>query len=385
MQNQTTGRIESNNFESALPSDDPTVAVFEESDSGPLRRIQHFLHAYPTMIPFIILVLSVVIFSFFAGSRFFAPLNLSLVLQQVTIIAVLGIAQTLIILTAGIDLSVGAIMVLSSIVMGRLAVESGVPVYFAFPIGLATGIACGWLNGLLVTQLRLPPFIVNLGTWSIFGALILFYSKSETIRQQDVQAVASFLQWTGYAINDGLRDSYAWFKGSWGSESWPEWKFRFGGARITYGSILMLLVAFVVWYILNRTAFGRHVYATGDDPDAARLAGINTDRTLLAVYTLAGLICAIAGWVLIGRIGAVSPLSGATANLDSITAVVIGGTSLFGGRGSIVGTLIGALIVGVFRNGLALAGLDALWQEFAVGVLIIVAVALDQWIRRVST
>ncbi len=385
MQNQTTGRIESNNFESALPSDDPTVAVFEESDSGPLRRIQHFLHAYPTMIPFIILVLSVVIFSFFAGSRFFAPLNLSLVLQQVTIIAVLGIAQTLIILTAGIDLSVGAIMVLSSIVMGRLAVESGVPVYFAFPIGLATGIACGWLNGLLVTKLRLPPFIVTLGTWSIFGALILFYSKSETIRQQDVQAVASFLQWTGYAINDGLRDSYAWFKGSWGSESWPEWKFRFGGARITYGSILMLLVAFVVWYILNRTAFGRHVYATGDDPDAARLAGINTDRTLLAVYTLAGLICAIAGWVLIGRIGAVSPLSGATANLDSITAVVIGGTSLFGGRGSIVGTLIGALIVGVFRNGLALAGLDALWQEFAVGVLIIVAVALDQWIRRVST
>jgi fructose transport system permease protein len=385
MQDQTTGQIESNRFESAVPASDPTVAVFEEEDSGPLKRVQHFLHAYPTTIPFIILVLSVVIFSFFAGSRFFAPLNLSLVLQQVTIIAVLGIAQTLIILTAGIDLSVGAIMVLSSIVMGRLAVESGVPVYLSFPIGLLTGIACGWLNGVLVTKLRLPPFIVTLGTWSIFGALVLFYSKSETIRQQDVQAVASFLQWTGYAINDGLRDSYAYFKGAWGSESWPEWTFRFSGARVTYGSILMLVMAFVVWYILNRTAFGRHVYATGDDPDAARLAGINTDRTLLAVYTVAGLICAIAGWVLIGRIGAVSPLSGATANLDSITAVVIGGTSLFGGRGSIVGTLIGALIVGVFRNGLALAGLDALWQEFAVGVLIIVAVALDQWIRRVST
>ena len=146
----------------------------------------------------------------------------------------------------------------------------------------------------------------------------------------------------------------------------------------------MILLAIVVWYILNRTAFGRHIHATGDDPDSARLAGINTDRVLIAVYTLAGLICAIGGWVLIGRIGAVSPLSGATANLDSITAVVIGGTSLFGGRGSIIGTLIGALIVGVFRNGLALAGLDALWQEFAVGVLIIVAVALDQWIRRVS-
>jgi len=385
MQNQTDGRIESNKFESALPVTDPTVAVFEESDGGPLRRLQHFLHAYPTMVPFFILVLSVVIFSFFAGSRFFAPLNLSLVLQQVTIIAVLGIAQTLIILTAGIDLSVGAIMVLSSIVMGRLAVESGVPVYLSFPIGLATGLACGWVNGVLVTKLRLPPFIVTLGTWSIFGALILFYSKSETIRQQDVEAVASFLQWTGYAINDGLRDVYGYVRGTMGSESWPEWTFRFSGARITYGSILMLGIAMVVWYMLNRTAFGRHIYATGDDPDAARLAGINTDRVLLAVYTIAGLICAIAGWVLIGRIGAVSPLSGATANLDSITAVVIGGTSLFGGRGSIIGTLIGALIVGVFRNGLALAGLDALWQEFAVGVLIIGAVALDQWIRRVST
>ena len=133
--------------------------------------------------------------------------------------------------------------------------------------------------------------------------------------------------------------------------------------------------------MLNRTAFGRHVYATGDDPDAARLSGINTDRTLIAVYALAGLICAFAAWVLIGRIGGVSPQAGLTANLNSITAVVIGGTSLFGGRGSIIGTLFGALIVGVFRNGLALSGLDVLWQDFTVGVLIIVAVTIDQWIK----
>ena len=126
------------------------------------------------------------------------------------------------------------------------------------------------------------------------------------------------------------------------------------------------------------------MYATGDDPEAARLAGINTDNILLSVYVLAGLIAAIAGWALIGRVGAISPTAGENANLDSITAVVIGGTSLFGGRGSIIGTLIGALIVGVFRSGVSLAGLDVLWQEFAIGVLIIVAVALDQWIRRVS-
>src|SRR6185369_5466708 len=134
------------------------------------------------------------------------------------------------------------------------------------------------------------------------------------------------------------------------------------GSVITYGSILMVLVAIAIWYMLNRTAFGRHVYATGDEPNSARLAGISTTRTLIAVYALAGLICAVAAWVLIGRIGGVSPQAGQTANLDSITAVVIGGTSLFGGRGSIVGTLFGALIVGVFRNGLSLAGLAPLWQ-----------------------
>ena len=258
--------------------------------------------------------------------------------------------------------------------MGRTCVVYGVPLAIAFPLALFVGFLCGAVNGLIVTLLRLPPFIVTLGTWSIFGALNIYYSRSETIRQQDIEAVAPFLQWTGTIIkpydlianNTGLELTFL------------------KGSVITYGSILMVLLAAFIWYVLNRTAFGRHVYATGDDPDAARLAGINTNRTLIAVYALAGLVCAIAAWVLIGRIGGVSPQAGQTANLDSITAVVIGGTSLFGGRGSIVGTLIGALIVGVFRNGLALSGLDVLWQEFTVGVLIIVAVTMDQWIRRVS-
>jgi fructose transport system permease protein len=341
------------------PSPDMAVPVFEEERKSLLRRIQHFLHGYPTTVPFIVLILGILLFSLVVGGRFFHPFNLSLVLQQVTIIAVVSIAQTLIILTAGVDLSVGAIMVLSSVVMGRLAVLSGVPVEIAFALGLLTGLACGFVNGALVVYLKLPPFIVTLGTWSIFGALNLLYSKSETIRQQEVEAAAPFLQFMGAAI-------------------------KLGGARLTYGSILMILMAVFVWYVLNRTAFGRHVHATGDDPNAARLAGINTNRTLLAVYTAAGFICAVAGWVLIGRIGAISAISGGTTNLDSITAVVIGGTSLFGGRGSIIGTLIGALIVGIFRNGLALSGVDALWQEFTVGLLIIIAVAIDQWIRKVS-
>jgi fructose transport system permease protein len=317
------------------------------------------LHRYPTIVPFVVLGVGLAVFSAIVGDRFFQPFNLSLIMQQVTIIAIIGIAQTLVILTAGIDLSVGAIMILATIVMGRLAVVMGIPTELAFAIGLLVGCACGAVNGVLITYLRLPPFIVTLGTWSVFGATFLWYSGSQTIRAQEVAAEAPFLQFTGMAL-------------------------QYAGARLTFGTIIAVLLAAAVWYLLNRTAFGRHVYATGDDPEAARLSGIDTRRVLLSVYTLAGVICTIGAWVLIGRVGAISPTSGGTANLDSITATVIGGTSLFGGRGSIVGTLVGALIVGVFRNGLALSGIDALWQEFTVGVLIIVAVGLDQWIRKVS-
>ena len=156
-----------------------------------------------------------------------------------------------------------------------------------------------------------------------------------------------------------------------------------GDTRITYGSLMMLVLFAVFACVLKNTAWGRHVYAVGDDAEAARLAGVRTNRVLLSVYVVAGLICAVAAWMLIGRIASASPQAGGIANLDSITAVVIGGTSLFGGRGLVIGTLFGALIVGVLRNGLTLAGVDVLWQDFAVGVLIIAAVAIDQWIRKV--
>ncbi len=346
-------------YEKVTKQGDTKVAAFDEDEDTLLRRLQHFLHSNPTAIPAIVLLLGVVLFSFIAGGKFLHPFNFSLVLQQVTIIGFVAVAQSLVVLTAGIDLSVGAIMVLSSVVMGKFAVQLGVPLPLAFIAGMLVGVVCGTINGFLVTRLKLPPFIVTLGTWSIFFALNLWYSGSETIRAQDIELTAPFLQWTGMS-------------------------FQLLGARVTLGSILMLAMFGLFWYILNWTAYGRHIYAIGDDPDAARLAGISTDKLLLSVYVIAGLICSIAGWALIGRIGSVSPQAGYTANLDSITAVVIGGISLFGGRGSILGPLIGALIVGVFRNGLALSGVDVLWQEFTVGILIIVAVAIDQWLRKVS-
>ena len=359
MSQASEGRPAPQEFEKVLTGATTTVASFEERRITPMQRLQRFLHAYPTVVPFVVLLLGVMLGVAVNMPRFLSASNFSTVLTQVMTTGILGIGQTLIILTAGIDLSIGVIMVISSVVMGRLGVIEGVPVILAFPLGLACGAVFGLLNGLLVTRLKMPPFIVTLGTLSIIGALNTYYSQSETIGLQDIQDKANFLQIMGNQV-------------------------EIGGARIMWGTFLMLIVAAVIWYMLNRTAYGRHVYATGDDREAARLAGIDTDRVLLSVYVFAGVIAAIAGWALIGRIGAISPTAGENANLDSITAVVIGGTSLFGGRGSIVGTLVGALIVGVFRSAVSLAGLDVLWQEFAIGVLIIVAVALDQWIRRVA-
>ena len=345
-------------FEKALDKSDTRVANFETKRTGLLERAQHFLHAYPTMVPVIVLIISLAIFGLVA-KNFFSAFNLSLIIQQVSIIGMLAAAQSLVIITAGIDLSVAAIMVLCSVVAGKLAVEMGVPSVIALPVSFSLGAACGWLNGFLITKVKLPPFITTLGTWNIFYALILYFSGAQSIRGADIDANAPFLKFFGHSI-------------------------PIGGAQITYGSILMVLIFAVLWFMLNKTAWGRHVYAVGDDKNAAELAGIRTDKVLLSVYVLAGFICAIAGWASVGRVGSISPQSFYEGNLSSITAVVIGGISLFGGRGSIMGALFGALIVGVFQSGLRLAGVDVLWQVFATGWLIILAVALDQWIRKVS-
>jgi fructose transport system permease protein len=346
-------------FESVLKDSDTRVAEFEVRHRSPLDRVQHFLHGNPTMVPVIVLVVSVIAFGMISGDRFFHPFNLSLIIQQVTVIGILAAAQSLVILTAGIDLSVAAIMVLCSVVMGKFAIDLGIPTPIAIVLGFVLGTACGLLNGFLVTRLRLPPFIVTLGTWNIFFSLNLWYSGAQSIRSQDIDAAAPFLKFFGERVG-------------------------FLGAQFTYGSFLMIAIFAVLWYLLNRTAWGRHVYAIGDDKDAAELAGIRTDKTLVSVYALTGLVCAIGAWAAIGRVGSVSPQSFYEGNLQAITAVVIGGISLFGGRGSIMGPLIGALIVGVFQSGLRLAGVDVLWQVFAIGWLIIIAVAIDQWIRKVS-
>jgi fructose transport system permease protein len=342
--------------DAAPPAPEPRTGAHALADDGAglVTRVQRVLHARPILGPLAVLVLSVVAFAL-VTDRFLSVANLGLVLAQVTVIAMLALGQTLVILTAGIDLSVGAIAVFSSILMAVMSTRLGVPGPLALLIGLVLGTAMGTVNGMLVTRLGLPPFIVTLGTLSVFFSLNNVVSRSETVRGSDMPDI---LTWTGGT-------------------------FSVGDLRVTYGSLIMLALYAFFFYALSRTAWGRHVYATGDDREAARLAGISTDRVLLSVYVVAGLVYAIAAWILIGRLASASPNVGADYNLDSITAVVLGGTSLFGGRGLVLGTLVGALIVGVFRNGLQLAGVDVVWQGTAIGLLVLVAVAIDQWIRKV--
>jgi fructose transport system permease protein len=318
-----------------------------------VQRVQSVLHAYPWLSPGIVLVISLAMFQIF-NSNFLTPFNLSLIAQQTAVVGSLAIGQTMIILTAGIDLSCGAIMVLSSMVMAKLAYANGVPGPLALLLGIVAGTAMGAFNGLLVTRVKLPPFIVTLGTWSIVLAITLLYAGGSTVRNAELSPT---LLWLANSVS-------------------------FGGFSLTLFVILMVALYAVFGYVLRYTAWGRHVYAVGDDADAARLAGIQVNRVLFSVYTISGLLFGITGWMLIGRVGTADPNNGVDNNLDSITAVVIGGTSLFGGRGSLLGSLIGALIVSAFRSGLTLAGLDPAYQTLAVGILIILAVTADQWIRR---
>ncbi len=321
--------------------------------TSPTQRVQAVLHQYPWLSPLIVLVLAVVVFGAI-NSNFATPANLGTITQQTAVIGTLAIGQTLIILTAGIDLSCGAIMVFTSMVMAKTAFENGVPGLAALLLGIAVGGLAGLLNGLLITRIGLPPFIVTLGTFGIFTSLTLLYATGRTVRNREL---APELKWLGQPID-------------------------VGGFRLTTGVLVMLGLYALFAYLLRYTAWGSHVYAVGDDKDAARLAGIRVNRVLISVYAVAGVVFALAAWTLIGRVNAASPNSGIDANLDSITAVVIGGTSLFGGRGRVLGTLIGALIVSVVGSGLVIAGLDEAYKRLAIGILVIVAVTADQWIRR---
>ncbi len=352
---------EDTSFETAAAGAQQTVAQFEDERKTLIGKVQHWLHQTPSAVPLIVLLVSVMLFGLLAGN-FFRTSTLTLILQQIAIVGILGCAQSIVILTAGIDLSVGAMAVFTSVIMGTLTFRYGIPAPLSILVGLVAGTAMGAANGYLVARMKLPPFIVTLGTWQIILAANYLYSANETIRSQDIEENAASLQ-------------------LWGAS------FKIGTTTVTLGVLLLVLIVLIMSYILKHTAWGRHVYAVGDDPEAAELSGVAVKSTLVQVYALAGFFCAIAGWVMIGRFGSVSPSAstGQIGNIQSITAVVIGGISLFGGRGSIMGMFFGALIVGVFELGLRMLGTNPQWTYLLIGALIIGAVAIDQWIRKVSS
>ncbi len=304
-----------------------------------------------TLGPAIALALACLFFTF-QHERFLTLQNFSLILQQVMVVGTLAIGQTLIILTAGIDLSCGMVMALGSMVMTKMAADHGLSAPVGIFLGVAATMGFGLANGLLVTRVKLPPFIVTLGTMNIAFAITQLYSNAQTVTQ-----IPPGMNWLGET-------------------------FSVGDARVAYGTLLMLALYALTWQALRNTAPGRHVYAVGNNPEATRLSGIPTEKVLLGVYVLAGLFYGIASTLAVARMGAGDPNAGQTENLDAITAVVLGGTSLFGGRGIILGTLVGALIVGVFRNGLTLMGVSSVYQILVTGVLVILAVATDQMSRR---
>ena len=309
------------------------------------------LHALGKLGPLIALLAACVFFAT-RSDRFRTGDNLSIVLQQVMVVGVIAIGQTLVILTAGIDLSCGTVMALGAIVMTKLAAELGVSVPLAIVVGIGATTLFGLINGLLITRINLPPFIVTLGTLNIAFAITQLYSNAQTVT--DLPEAMNALGGT----------------------------FHVGGTTVVYGVVVMLALYALTAFVLRETAAGRHVYAVGNNPEAARLTGIATPRVILAVYVLAGVTYGIAALLSVARTGVGDPNAGQTENLDAITAVVLGGTSLFGGRGTVLGSLVGALIVGVFRNGLTLMGVSSVYQILITGILVILAVATDQLSRR---
>ena len=294
--------------------------------------------------------------------------NLSNVTRQSAITAILAVGQTLVIISAGIDLSVGAMAALSACVAAvvmtqRLEVFGlGVgPIPFAIGllIAVAVGMLAGFFNGFIITKARIPDFIATLGTLTIYRGIALLVTGG--------LPVPSHL--TATDLKGYLPEQLLWL----------------GGGTILgipVAGLIAVAAGVIGWLILRYTALGRSIYAVGGNREAARVSGINIDRTKIVVYTLSGLMAAIGGFVLAGRLNSANALMASGQELNSIAAVIIGGTNLFGGEGGVFGSLVGALVLGVLANGLNLLNVSDFWQRVFQGSVIILVVAFDQWRRR---
>ncbi|WP_435170285.1 ABC transporter permease [Falsirhodobacter sp. 1013] len=307
-----------------------------------------------------LLTLVLLILGFAMASPAFLSVNNGLtVLLQTAVIGLLGIGLTLVIITGGIDLSVGSVLALSGVV-SAMSVKAGLPVMPAMCVGILAGAACGAFNGLVITRLRIPPFVATLGMMLI------------------ARGVA--LQLTGATPISGLGEGFGWLGN--GAlfrmvEMQPNGFPRVIFPGIPYPAILLLIVAIATGYVLRRRRVGRHLYATGSNEEAARLSGVKVDGTKMYAYTMSGALAGLAGNVLMSRLVTAQPSEGVMYELDAIAAAVIGGASLTGGVGTISGTMIGAFIIGILRNGLNMAGVSAFIQQIVIGLVVIGAVWID--------
>ena len=305
------------------------------------------------------LVILIAVFAF-GNAAFLTVGNGLTVLLQTSVIGLLGIGMTLVIITGGIDLSVGSVLALAGTVTGML-VKMGMPVVPAMLLGVAVGGACGLFNGLVITKLRITPFVATLGMMLIARGTALQLTGAAPISQ------------LGEAF--GVLGNGALFRVvGQGTNGLP--KVIFPG--IPFPALLLLVVAVAATYLLRRRALGRHIYATGSNEEAARLSGVRVNRTKILAYVMSGALAGLSGVVLMSRLVTAQPNEGVMYELDAIAAAVIGGASLMGGVGTISGTMIGAFIIGVLRNGLNMAGVSAFIQQIIIGFVMIIAVYVDQ-------
>lgn len=295
------------------------------------------------------------------SSAFFTVNNAMTIALQVTSIALLGIGATCVIITGGIDLSVGSVLALAGVVAALAVKDWGIPVPFAMLIGILTGSICGWINGILVTKMKLPPFIATLG--------MMLIARGFALQITGARAVSGLGEAFGVLGNGSLFRIV-----NIGDDGFPSVVFP----GIPYPVILMVVIAVAVSLMLNRSVLGRHIYAVGSNADAARLSGVNVTRVVSFTYVLSGTLAGLTGCVLMSRLVTAQPNEGVMYELDAIASAVIGGTSLMGGVGTISGTGIGAFVIGILRNGLNMNGVSAFTQQIIIGLVILGTVWIDQ-------
>lgn len=295
------------------------------------------------------------------SSAFFTINNAMTIALQVTSIALLGIGATCVIITGGIDLSVGSVLALAGVVAALAVKDWGIPVPFAMLIGILTGSICGFINGILVTKMKLPPFIATLG--------MMLIARGVALQITGARAVSGLGEAFGVLGNGSLFRIV-----NIGDDGFPTVVFP----GIPYPVILMVVIAVAVSLMLNRSVLGRHIYAVGSNADAARLSGVNVTRVVSFTYVLSGTLAGLTGCVLMSRLVTAQPNEGVMYELDAIASAVIGGTSLMGGVGTISGTGIGAFVIGILRNGLNMNGVSAFTQQIIIGLVILGTVWIDQ-------